>query len=475
MPRSRTFNKMRNAKEQFEFDFGRPDKVTYHTAFEDADGLVLRYGIDDSEINTRLGALLPSRFADLIDIALAVHLSDRLAVRHSTREEPRWHRRICTKIPVRSPSFWMRSTIKEALLAVLNHLTEDDWQLDFGARPSGRARTAEAQSHLFPQVFNEPTSVGLLSGGLDSFAGTAAAIRRHPEAHVICVSGVTNNRQGERQRQQMSHLQQLHPASLTHVRVGCWLRRADEVRQEPTRRTRGFLFLTLGGVVALMARTRELSLFENGVGALNLPFSRAELGVMTTRAVHPVTLQLMAALIGLVSEQEFRITNHAVFQTKAEMCADSAMRQVMAGIPVTFSCDAFPLRRQGPAQCGACTSCLLRRLALVNAHVPEEVATVYRYDVNNAEQSLKERHLRGIREMRWQVACLDHALQRADPWKGLVEEFPGILAAQEALMFDYQFPAASSAEKLVALYRRHCAEWHHFDQQDTPVAPKKAA
>jgi 7-cyano-7-deazaguanine synthase in queuosine biosynthesis len=452
---------------QYQFNFDQPG-VGYSTAFEDDKGLVMQYALDDSKLNSQLGAMLPARIADLIDIAAAVYISDRRAVRCTRGPVPTWRRSIGLTIPVRCREFWDRPTVGDTLTGVLQHLTEDDWRVRFCERRAASVRLAESQHHLFPQPFDGPVHVSLLSGGLDSFAGIAAAIALNPLAHYVCVSGVANHRQEERQRHEMRFLRQLKPASLTHVRVPCWLHHAEEVPQEPTRRTRGFLFLALGAVAALAAGTDRLWLFENGVGALNLSFTRAEPGVMTTRAVHPRTLNLMGAFISLIADKEFTIANEAVFSTKAQMCAAPAIQPVIGGIPVTFSCDGFPLRRQGPTQCGVCTSCLLRRLALFNAGVAEDAGSAYRYDVQSS-QPLDERHSRGFREMDWQVARLTDALRREDPWMGLVDEFPRIVEAQEALSEQHGLPVSTVAERLVSLYRCHCEEWRRFGRVAHPL------
>lgn len=433
----------------------------------------MHYGLDDAEISGQLGAVLPAHLADLIDIAVATYMSDRLAVRGADSSD--WHRSVQVTIPVRRIDLWNSPEMQHALAGVLEFLTEDDWRLRFCQRLSQFPRVAETQRHLFGDQFAGPVRVSLFSGGLDSFAGTAAAIASEPQSHFVCVSGVTNQRQGERQRQQIRCLKRLQPASLTHVRMACWLKRADEVRQEPTRRTRGFLFLALGAVAALSARADRLTLYENGIGALNLPYGSAELGVMTSRSVHPQTLDRMGALISLLAGHEFTIRNEAVLQTKAMMCADPALRSLLDAILLTFSCDAFPLRRKGPSQCGVCTSCLLRRLALLNANLQHNDTEGYRYDVYAPANLLSDRHQRGALKMHWQVARLSAALSQDNAWAGLVREFPGLAVAHQSLVGQLALPAANVAEELVSLYRHHCEEWNRFPPSSWVPSQRKAA
>lgn len=98
--------------QQFAFDFGEPSR--YATAFEDEDGLVMRYGLDDGEINERLGVLLPGELADLLDIAVAVYMSDRLAVRGGP-SQPDWRRALAIQIPVRHIELWRGHDVQDAL------------------------------------------------------------------------------------------------------------------------------------------------------------------------------------------------------------------------------------------------------------------------------------------------------------------------------------------------------------------------
>lgn len=470
----RSCSKAPRKAEKYEFDFERPGEVISETAFEGEDGIVMRYALDDAEINGQLGALLPAHLADLIDIAVAVYMADRLAVRGATDQSSDWHRTVQLNIPVRLIDLWQRADVQHGLSTALEFLTEDDWRLRFCQRPASFLRVAESQQPLFPDQFAGPVHVSLLSGGLDSFVGTAAAIAHNPHSHFVCVSGVANQRHGDRQRQQVRSLKNLHPLSLTHIRVACWLKDADEVRQEPTRRTRGFLFLALGAVAALAARADRLWLYENGIGALNLPFARTELGVTTSRSVHPKTLDLMGALVSLVSGSAFTIRNGSVLQTKAQMCSDPAISPVFDTIPATFSCDSFPLRRQGASQCGVCTSCLLRRLALFNAGLQDRDSRDYQHDVYSPD-ALDERHLRGAFEMDWQVARLAAALGQEDAWLGLLSEFPSVSLAQQSLARQLALPASVVADRLVGLYRRHCDEWCRFPGSLLAQLGRKAA
>ena len=197
------------------------------------------------------------------------------------------------------------------------------------------------------------------------------------------------------------------------------------------------------------------------------------LDIVADQAARIVTAQLKQPV--MLAGHEFTIRNGAVLQTKAMMCADPALRSLLDAIPLTFSCDAFPLRRKGPSQCGVCTSCLLRRLALLNASLQHNDTEGYRYDVYAPANLLSDRHQRGALEMQWQVARLSAALSQDNAWAGLVREFPGLAVAHQSLVGQLALPAANVAEELVSLYRHHCEEWNRFPPSSWVPSQRKAA
>ena len=59
-----------------------------------------------------------------------------------------------------------------------------------------------------------------------------------------------------------------------------------------------------------------------------------------------------------------RIENPFMFATKAEMCRALSQAGLADVVRETVSCDGYPQRVPGQAQCGCCTSCVLRRQGL---------------------------------------------------------------------------------------------------------------
>ena len=155
---------------------------------------------------------------------------------------------------------------------------------------------AESRQYLFNSPPNPPVSVSLFSGGLDSLAGLVAHNQSEPAGSGVLVSGYTNPRLANRQRKQAESIAEnstgfgIPPAQIHHLAVPYGLCHVTACKEEGTQRTRAFVFLTFGAIAALQARTNTLWVYENGVGAMNLPLSAMQLGVDNYRGVHPRSL-----------------------------------------------------------------------------------------------------------------------------------------------------------------------------------------
>ena len=144
-------------------------------------------------------------------------------------------------------------------------------------------RAAESQRFLlFSFEHGSPTRVALFSGGLDSFAGAAQTLCDFADYNYIFVSGVTNTRQQGAQRGQLNRLRLKTSARICHVAIPYglhWAGLRAERKEKSSQRTRGFLFLTLGAVSAIAARTKFIEL------------KNVELDLCRNRKVQPAELQ----------------------------------------------------------------------------------------------------------------------------------------------------------------------------------------
>jgi len=449
----------------YSFDFRNSYAVVWGEAQDPSDQRHDAYDIQDQRIANQLSQKLPPLYADAIDLAAAVHCADRLALRGKKKQG--WGRTLQLKVAVRCLSFWQSASVRDALFESLQFLTQDSWQISFEEKVS-ELRASEAQEHLFDPSESQITEGSLYSGGLDSFAGITARISEKPEHHFLCIAVTPNHRQRQRQREQLAFLHKEFGAKITHLPVRYCLRDAEKQPQESTRRTRGFLFAMIGGVAALMAGSDTLRVYENGIGAINLPLDGSQIGIDNSRSVHPITLRTLNRLLSLLGGHDFVIRNECLYRTKAEMCSHPAVKRASLEIANAFSCDGFPVRRRKFAQCGFCTSCLLRRQALEAAALADMDSTDYGCDLRE-EGPFQPHHLRPLRAMHYQSARLLDALIAPDAWAALTMEFPELRRIEETVAAD-----PSMRGQLVRLYGQHVKEWNSFSalrhlQQQSPT------
>ena len=80
---------------EFAFDFSRADRVVWTHSNRDVtvalDGSPASFFVNDEQIADQFSAMLSPVLADLVDVAIAVHMADRLALRdfiHQRMEPP---------------------------------------------------------------------------------------------------------------------------------------------------------------------------------------------------------------------------------------------------------------------------------------------------------------------------------------------------------------------------------------------------
>ena len=321
---------------------------------------------DMVSIESMAATSLPPLIADLLDIGAAVYLTDIASPRGALEE---WVRTIEIEIPVRDPAFWTAAA--PDLIHLLYILTHDNITLTFRARQEPAAPPVGG-----PGAHPDVDCVCLLSGGLDSFAG--AVMLAHTGRRPLLVSHQSGNPTAESaQRQAVAALERLAPGRATWLgaRVAPFhpgptaLPFPPPEAREPSRRARSFLFMVLGAAAAHAVGASEAYLCENGVLTAALPLTPARSGSLSTRSTHPAAIRLFSeitARAGLSCE----IVNPFVHQTKGEVIRTFLKPLVPpADILQTVSC--WSAGRQN-RQCGGCVPCLLRRIGLLSAGLPDE-------------------------------------------------------------------------------------------------------
>ena len=412
---------------------------------------------------------LSERSADWAELAVAIYIADRFSPRRDLRfHKGLGHRRrkIQLRIAVLDLAFWKSANIRQVLRDALWVLTEDDWQFEFIQRETSLPPCA--QDFLFAESINGPIRVALFSGGLDSFAGAAFQLQTPNLTHVF-VSGVTHGRMEVGQQQQMSLLKNNSTRNIRHipVRYGLKEKKIRDNTLERSQRSRAFMHVTLGAIAALHAGMNDLYMYENGFGALNLPFDATQIGIETSKAANPVFLRAMEKFIEVVSGNPFKIVNPFLFLTKAQALREAQVGKFGASLAETFSCDRFPDWREGRPQCGTCASCILRRLSLEAADLADcDLGSSYARDVKSDLFVPDNPTATILSHYEEQASTLDKALNSDNPWQALASDFPELYEIEIALNSDGK-NEKQVREDLLTLLRNQVAEWKTFSGRAT--------
>lgn len=310
---------------------------------------------------------------DILDIALALYTADIVVPRG--RNEA-WTRELSLLVPVRQPDFWEQNL--PALLAILHGLTRDNFYLDFCERvedcpellrPVGALGSAGTRSRSVDCVCT-------LSGGVDSLAGGTMLLRA--DRRPLFVSHRSGNPH-VRGRQTVAErsLDAIRPDSAVFANLvvqprpdsGGEYRFPVAGERETSRRLRSFLFMAMLTAAAAGVDVEEAYLCDNGILTIALPMSPGRVGSLSTRSTHPSVLAGFNAL-ARAAGMKTTILNPFIYRTKAEIISD-ILRPVLTPdqIQATTSC-WMSGRRSRP--CGGCIPCLLRRISMLAAGLPDE-------------------------------------------------------------------------------------------------------
>ncbi|MGH3300991.1 MAG: 7-cyano-7-deazaguanine synthase [Streptosporangiaceae bacterium] len=213
-----------------------------------------------------------------------------------------------------------------------------------------------------------------------------------------------------------------------------------------SQRSRGLLFLAAGVATAWAIRQDNLRIFENGVGAINLPYLRSQQGSQASRSAHPATLAMVQDRAAAISGRTFVIEAPAMTLTKAEL-PGRAQRSTPKVLGLTVSCDAgFAARVPEHQPCGACTSCLLRHQSLAAAWLGELIPSGVPVRRGRDRQF-------NLNAMLWQATRLRACLNDRDPWQRLISEFPELIDVTQL-----------TNEEVVSLYRAYVQEWDSYER-----------
>lgn len=419
---------------------------------KDEENFQASIAVDDFEY-LKSGRSMPANVADVIDLAVAVSAADRLSV--CKDDDPNL---IEVELPVRNPELLNASNVTELLKNILNWYTGDHWRFSFSARGSLRRRAELQQCLSLDFSQRGPAEVALWSGGLDALSGLYNRLLASSENRYILLGTGSSN---------IVHNGQKHTA-LSVERVKAFTGRTKLVRvpvkvlgtkdrpKNSALRARGFVYLLLGAACAYLEGQRCLNVYENGVGAINLPFRASEVGLDHARSVHPISLFDMGSLVSLLLGAPFVFRNPFLFSTKAQMCKALVEAGDAAMMLKTISCDR--LRREHPMQCGLCSSCLLRRQALAVLGV-EDAASYVATSARSGDGTARPLDTTHLKAMLFQVRDLRSLLSTPNPWDSLSRRYGTLTDTVDRTASQEGQSPAHMQERLLGLYGRYVQEW----------------
>jgi hypothetical protein len=304
---------------------------------------------------------------ELFLLATAVFVADTRLRRDDGDDG--WTRQIAISLPTSDVDRWNQA--RAGLERALRFLTGDLWSLEF-RRPASSVR-------LFATEIAEADRAGLarvalFSGGLDSFIGALDLIGNGEP--LTLVSHYADGSASVPQDNAFAHVQRCADASQVVSKIQARIVAPGDIfaaGNDDRQRSRSFLFIALGVLVAQAIGAPELIVPENGLISLNVPLNDLRIGSYSTRTTHPHYLALLGTVLRAIGI-DVSLRNPYRFKTKGEMLVECAQQDgLMVAAAGTMSC-AHPTssrwRRKGaPAliHCGRCTACLIRRAAFTRA------------------------------------------------------------------------------------------------------------
>ena len=406
--------------------------------------------INDNALSINGLSTVPSISADLLDLAIAIHAVDRLIKRHT---ETTLSFRV--ELPVRNFDIFTRSDVCDLLTQVLEWYTSDRWYLEFSKREV-LGRFVEIQPQLpWRGLPPKNIEVALWSGGLDSLSGLYTRLFANTESYHILVGTGSNTYIHKQQKQIADIIDQSISNRTSLIQIPYSWYNTPSLEKNFYQRSRGLIFMLIGAACAHHMGQSTLFIYENGVGAINLPYLKAQVGLDQARSVHPLSLLYVSDLVTSILDSPFRVINPFWLWTKAQMVESLINSSGKDLIPLSSSCDRIHRLDEGVIQCGVCTSCLLRRQSIGALGVDDSTS----YD--NESINKNGSHLSA---MQYQVNRIRKLLQQANPWVSFSREYYELddIVDQISLQTKQEIPYLR--RQIIQLYSKYVDEWKVFEE-----------
>lgn len=297
---------------------------------------------------------------DFLSIALAAFAADRFVLRSDA--EDGWTRVIALDVAVLDPAPWQPHI--ERLESALRFLTGDIWQIV--------VRGGGSPPPKFSARMTERDAICLFSGGLDSLLGAMKLLDDGRLPFLVSQGSPKEVRPQDFLSQAIK---------LGSFRFDGRVTEKWRTPYEASTRGRSIIFFAYGVMAASAHDLDELFIPENGLIAINPPFTTRRLGSLSTRTTHPHFLSEMEGVLQGVGIN-IKLTNIFEAMTKGEMLKACKHPDIHKLAAFSYSCGKGK-RLNG--QCGRCVPCLIRRASFKAAGITDQSGykTIIEYSRRN--------------------------------------------------------------------------------------------
>lgn len=422
------------------------------------------YGSDDDhkikleieDIRKQIYKDVPIRLRDLLDIATYVYAADQAIKRGVNDVETfgtSWRRRFHFVIPVGDFDFWQTDSVRKMLTETLGFLSDDHYDFEFlpiTQRPSLQGFLANLNDD--GAMLGFPEQVVMFSGGLDSLGGAVEEVVNQKRRLIL-----VNHRSTEKLDKRYRSIRTLLDAKAdfnkpTHIRVT--VHKKKWMNREHTQRSRSFLYVALGAVIANMLGQTSVRFYENGVISMNLPICAQVVGGKATRTTHPRVFNGFQKLLSLVMDNGFFVENPFIWKTKGEVVDLIVTSGCKELVGPSISCTHTWEMTKEHSHCGTCSQCIDRRFAVIAANA-ENHDPLGQYAVDVFTQS-RDKTVKVHEDKTMFANYLERAnqVERVATATQFLSKYPEVA---RALRFMDGDPGATS-QRCFDLYRRHAKE-----------------
>jgi hypothetical protein len=389
---------------------------------------------------------LSARLVDLLRIATAIYVVDRISPRDRMHNDYGWHRSLSMNIEVFDIDFWRRPETRDCLHRCIDFLSGDSWDIRSVRAPLSFDPGLLPFDSTWKPRSDRPI-ICLFSGGLDPAAGLVRRIRHCGGQGIIPVLVRHQSGQGRIVKDQMTLINFALGVNLETLILPFRMTSPEHLgRDEESQRSRSFLFCSAAVVLAALVEAQAIEMMEGGIGAINWPLMTGMVGSKATRSSHPTFLRLFSRLLQLVTDRDLQVDIPNRYLTKAELVSSLREAGLTETVTRTASCVHYPLRDSQAKQCGTCPACIFRRQALLIAGL-DEPGDSYKNDLfGRTDHDAPDENLRAFLMQVNQLSTLDRSDQ---PPRSLIRHL-----RTTDVISDGRVP-----EALLDLYRRYRKEW----------------